>query len=107
MSPNDMIEDRPTAELDHVFALKQALDDMRSDGEATRQILHMILQRLGPEPTMPAFVSPTRRPVSRRPSPIHTNMTDLASLALPPDSLSPVRAHPLYPLRLLVGRRPL
>ncbi len=57
---------------------------MRSDGEATRQILHTILQRLGPEPTTPAFVSPTRQPVSRRPSPIHTNMTDPASPALPP-----------------------
>ena len=63
MSPNDMIEDPPAAEPDRVLALERQFDDMRSEGDATRQLLQSILERLGPEPTTPA--SPMRRPVSR------------------------------------------
>ena len=74
MFPNDMIEDPPAAEPDRVLALERQFDDMRSEGDATRQLLQSILERLGPEPTAPA--SPIRRPVSRRPSPIHTNLSD-------------------------------
>jgi len=94
-----MIDDQPTAEPDRVFALEQALDDMRSDGEATCQILHTILQWLGPEPITPAFISPTQRPVSRQPSPIHTNMTDPASLALPPPIPTPTASQKKTSLR--------
>ena len=84
MSPNDMIEDPPADKPDRVLALKQAFNDMRSDNEAMRQLIRTVIQRLGPEPTTPAPASPTRRPVSRRPSPIQTNLSNPVSPDLAP-----------------------
>ena len=71
MSPTDMIEDWPAEPPSRISVLEQAVDDMRSDANVNHQLLQSILRRLGPEPIQPA--SPTRRPVSRRPSPIQVS----------------------------------
>jgi len=67
MSPSDMIEDQPV-HMDHVHAIEATMDEMKSQHEATHQLLQDILARLGPAqaqnvqdplPTRPACGSPT------------------------------------------------
>jgi len=50
MSPSDMINDRPVS-MDRVIAIEATMDEMRSQHEATHQMLQDVLTRLGPVPT--------------------------------------------------------
>jgi len=67
MSPSDMIEDKPV-HMDRVCAIEATMDKMKSQHEATHQLLQDVLARLGPTqaqnvqdplPTRPARGSPT------------------------------------------------
>jgi len=67
MLPSDMIEDQPV-HMDRVHAIEATMDEMKSQHEATHQLLQDVLARLGPAqaqniqdplPTRPACGSPT------------------------------------------------
>ena len=67
MSPSDMIEDQPVR-MDHVRAIEVTMDKMKSQHEATHQLLQDVLARLSPTqaqnvqdplPTRPACGFPT------------------------------------------------
>ena len=67
MSPSDMIEDQPV-HMDRARAIEATMDEMKSQHEATHQLLQDVLTRLGPAqaqnvqdplPTRPACRSPT------------------------------------------------
>jgi len=67
MSPSDMIEDQPV-HMDRVRAIEATIDEMKSQHEATHQLLQDVLARLGPTqaqnvqdplPTCPTRGSPT------------------------------------------------
>jgi len=67
MSPSDMIEDQ-LVHMDHIHTIKATMHEMKSQHEATHQLLQDILARLGPtqaqnvqDPllTRPAHGSPT------------------------------------------------
>ena len=67
MLPSDMLNDSPVC-IDHVIAIKATMDEMRSQHEATHQLLQDVLDRLSPAPaqnmqssvpTPPAHQSPT------------------------------------------------
>jgi len=49
MSPFDMIDDRPV-HMDCVIAIEVTMDGMKSQHEATHQLLQDILARLSPAP---------------------------------------------------------
>ena len=47
MSPSDMIDDRPVS-MDRVITIEATMDEMKSQHEATHQMLQDVLTRLGP-----------------------------------------------------------
>jgi len=67
MLPSDMIEDQPV-HMEHIRAIEATMDEMKSQHEATHQLLQDVLAQLGPtqahnmqDPllTHPACRSPT------------------------------------------------
>jgi len=81
-----MIEDSPV-NADRLLAIEATVDDMRSKNEATHQLLQTILDRLGPPQAQNAPI-PTRRPESRRPSPLPTPSAGRKNISLKPSSPS-------------------
>jgi len=84
MSPSDMIEDQPV-HMDHVRAIEATMDEMKSQPEATHQLLQDILARLSPTQAQNVQDPLLTRPARGSPTPsIPTSSTGRKKLTLKP-----------------------
>ena len=80
MSPSDMMDDERVPPNDHVAILERNMDEIRSQGEANKELLRELILRMGPV-LAPSTNAPTetRPPATPRlPTPIPTNNTPSA-----------------------------
>jgi len=84
MLPSDMIEDQ-LVHMDRVRAIKATMDKMKSQHEATHQLLQDVLARLGPAQAQNVQDSLPTRPARRSPTPsIPASSAGRKKLALKP-----------------------
>ena len=80
MSPTDMMDDEPVPLNDRVATLERTVDEVKSQGEATHELLQELLLKLGPVLAPPINAPTETRPpvLPRPPTPIPMNSTPSA-----------------------------
>ena len=85
-SPVNMSEDLPASSPDaRIFHLEQAMDEMRSQGDITKQLLQNIMDRLGPPAPSPTTDRQTRSPRPPPPSSSASRKKPPLKPSTPPD----------------------